>query len=337
MQRLASFDVSRQFLTPRGKLAAQLGFGLFCGAAMVGLRSLIDIWAPTSGPFALIYPTVLLATLYGHWRAGLVALATSFLWAWFFVLPAPKSFFFIDPTDPARVALNAGCALILVVFAEGFRRAAHLTMAEIRERADRRLTLLAELEHRTKNNFALVASMLEIQKRRVSDPEVAGPLQDAVGRIRTFADAYAALAMEQADSANVAMAPYIENVLDSLARAALPDNIRLFREIEAIELPRETAVAIALYLNEAIANAMKYGFPDGRPGTIAVYFHAHGDAWTLTIEDDGVGVDAVPDPTGGLGRNLLAAFAAQARARQESGPILKGYRAEMSTVKVEVA
>ena len=125
MHRLANFDVSRQFLSRRGKIAAQLVFGGLCGAAMIGLRTLIDVWAPGSGPFALIYPTVLLATLYGHWRAGLVALVVGFFWAWFFILPPAGAFVFAEPSDPARVALNAASALIVLVFAEGFRRAAH--------------------------------------------------------------------------------------------------------------------------------------------------------------------------------------------------------------------
>ena len=73
MHRLANFDVSRQFLSAWSKFAAQMIFGILCGAAMIGLRTLYDLWAPTSGPFAMIYPTVLLATLYGHWRAGLAA------------------------------------------------------------------------------------------------------------------------------------------------------------------------------------------------------------------------------------------------------------------------
>ena len=140
MHRLANFDVSRQFLTRKGKVTAQITFGTLCGAAMIGLRSLFDMWAPLSGPFALIYPTVLLSTLYGHWRAGIAAFLVTFLWAWFFVLPLPSSFFFADPTDPPRVMLNGICALIVLVFAEAFRRAAHATMNEIRERADRRLT-----------------------------------------------------------------------------------------------------------------------------------------------------------------------------------------------------
>ncbi len=337
MQRLASFDVSRQFISNRGKIAAQVGFGFVCAAAMVGVRSLFDLWAPVSGPFALTYPTILLATLYGHWRAGLVAWVTTFLWAWYFVLPGVKSFYFVDPTDPARVLLNAACTLILLVFAEAFRRAAHSTMDQIRESADRRLTLLADLEHRTKNNFALVASMLEIQKRRIPQVELHGLLDDAVGRVRTFADAYSALAMEQDREQDVAMQPYLEQMLIRLEGAALPPNVRLFREIDEAMLPREIAVAIGLYLNEAISNAAKYAFPGNRAGTIAVFFHIREDKWRLTIEDDGVGEEAVSHSPHGLGSKLLHAFAAQAGATHHAGPVLNGFRTEMRVAEEELA
>ena len=329
MQRLANFDVSRQFLTRRGKISAQIVFGIVCGTAMIGLRALFDIWAPTSGPFALIYPTILLATLYGHWRAGLATFAVTFTWAWYFVLPGQESFVFVDPTDPARVVLNAICALIVLVFADAFRRAARATVDQISEAADRRLTLLADLEHRTKNNFALVASMLEIQKRRIPQSELHGPLDDAVGRVRTFADAYSALAIEQADRSDVAMKSYLEQLLDRIEAAALPPQVRLFRELEPATLPRESAVAIGLYLNEAVANACKYAFPDDRTGTIAVFFHVRDGNWRLTIEDDGVGMEAGASVTGGLGSNLLRAFAQQAGASHHAGPVLNGFRTEM--------
>ncbi|MFW2351415.1 sensor histidine kinase [Qipengyuania sp.] len=329
MQRLANFDVSRDFLTRRSKIAAQVIFGVLCGGAMIGLRSLFDVWAPVSGPFALIYPTILLATLYGHWQAGAVAFLLTFFWAWFVILPPTQSLLFADPTDPARVLLNAASALVVLIFAEAFRRAAHSTMDEIRERADRRLTLLADLEHRTKNNFALVASMLELQKRRIPQQELHAPLEEAVGRVRTFADAYSALALEQSDQPNVEMKPYLEFLLDRIEGASLSPAVRLFREVEPATLTREEAVAIGLYLNEAVANACKYAFPDGRPGTIAVFFHVRDDGWRFTIEDDGVGDDALVDPDGGLGSQLLAAFASQAGATHHAGPVLNGFRSEM--------
>lgn len=337
MQRLANYDVSRQFVSPGGKLGAQLAFGFLCAVAMVGARALFDIWAPVSGPFALIYPAVLLATLYGHWRAGLVAFLTTFFWAWFFILPEQKSFLFSNPTDPARVVLNAFSALIVLVFAEAFRRAARSAVDQVTESADRRLTLLADLEHRTKNNFALVASMLEIQKRRIPQVELHGALDDAIGRVRTFAEAYSALASEQSNEQDVAMKPYLDQLLTRLEGSALPPRVRMFHEVDEAMLPREIAVAIGLYLNEAVANASKYAFPPERSGTIAVFFHVRNGKWRLTIEDDGVGEDAVSHSPGGIGSKLLHAFAQQAGATHHAGPVLNGFRTEMRVVEEEPA
>ncbi len=337
MQRLAQFDVSRQFLTRRGKVAAQVTFGITCGAAMIGLRALFDLWAPISGPFALIYPAILLATLYGHWRAGVTAFIVTFLWAWIFVLPERYSIFFADPTDGPRVLLNAVCALVVLFFAEGFRRAAHITVEQIREAADRRLTLLAEMEHRTKNNFALVASLLEIHKRRLNRPELDGPIDDAVGRVRTFADAYSDLAGERYEDGDVAMKPYLDHLLDRIEKAALPANVSVYREIEALLLPRETAVAIGLYVNEAIANCAKYAFPDAQPGTVAVFFHVRDGSWHLTVEDDGAGLDAAAGASGGLGSKLMEAFASQAGASHRAGPVLGGFRTELRVSEEELA
>ncbi|QWC55794.1 DUF4118 domain-containing protein [Erythrobacter sp. 3-20A1M] len=334
MHRLAQFDVSRQFQTRRGKKAAQYGFGVMCAGAMIGVRTTVDLIAPSSGPFALIYPTVLLATLYGHLRAGVTAAILTFLWAWYFVLPAPSSFTFTNPTDPGRVVLNAVCCLIVMCFAEAFRRAAHGSLKEIQRSADRRLTLLAELEHRTKNNFALVASMLEFQKRRLSDITLHRPIDDAVGRIRTFADAYSNLAYEQAEHSDVEMELYLDALMNRLEKAAVPSHVRLYREIEPVTLPRETAVAIGLYLNEALSNCLKYAFPDGRSGTIGVFFHVTEGEWRLTVDDNGVGHGAVSDGSGGLGTSLMAAFAQQAGGTHEAAPIVGGFRASLSSSRV---
>ncbi|OCC25092.1 hypothetical protein MB02_05370 [Croceicoccus estronivorus] len=329
MQRLAQFDVSRQFVSRPGKIAAQLVFGCICAIAMIGIRRVFDIWAPTAGPFALIYPTILLATLYGHLLAGLTAFALTFFWAWYAVLPAQYSLDFAEPADAERVVLNALCCMVLVVFSEAFRRAAQSTMEQIQGAADRRLTLLAELEHRTKNNFALVASMLEIQKRRLPDTSLHGPLDDAAGRVRTFADAYSHLASEHWEESEIAIKPYLNALLDRIERAAVPAHVQIYREIDPLTLPGEIAVAIGLYVNEAMANCLKYAFPEERKGTIGVYFHVSDGEWRLTIDDDGAGLDGEAPSDGGLGSNLMRAFAQQAGATHSAGAVEGGYRAEL--------
>lgn len=317
MHRLAHFDISKPFRHARSKIGAQLVFGLVCALAMIGVRSLLDVVAPTSGPFALVYPTVLIATLFGHWRAGLTALLFSFGWAWYFVLEATSSFTFVVPSDPARVAINFAACSILIVFAEAFRRA----VRSYAEKADlelaRRKLLMADLEHRTKNNFALVASLLAIQKRQDTTPGIERALDLAINRIHTFKDAYSNLTLDPDDDSDIDMVEYLSRLTTRVAKASLNENVRVDLQIADVVMPREKAVAIGLFTNEALANCGKYAFADGRPGSVALTLSSlDGDGWQLDIVDDGAGSrSGIPkEEKGGLGRDLFTAFAMQAEA-----------------------
>ena len=110
------------------------------------------------------------------------------------------------------------------------------------------------------------------------------------------------------------MKPYLENLAGRVASAALHDGVDLDCDIADVTLPREIAVAIGLYVNEAIANCGKYAFADGRDGSVEVSLIHDGKAWTATVVDDGAGTSARPNEGGGLGARLLNAFAHQARA-----------------------
>lgn len=324
MYRLAGFDVPRRFSAPRIRFFAQCLFGLGCALAMVGLRSVLDVWAATAGPFALVYIAVLIATLYGHWQAGLVAYVTSFLWAWYFVLPPAYGFGFEMATDPPRVAINAAAVMVMLIFAEAFRRAVDTAISQRDAEIERAAILQQELEHRTKNNFALAASLLEMQKRREQLPEIISALDQAIARIHSFSSAYSHLALQQGEGAMVAMQDYLVDVVDRVTRGAFLDNVRV--EIDAggeeVSMPREVAVAIGLFTNEALTNSAKYAFPDGREGKIKVKFSGGSEDWALAIEDDGVGTSGVAEPSGGIGERLFAAFAQQARAeyKVQAGP-----------------
>ncbi|WP_376100716.1 sensor histidine kinase (plasmid) [Roseomonas sp. CCTCC AB2023176] len=102
---------------------------------------------------------------------------------------------------------------------------------------------------------------------------------------------------------------------------------------EAHPLPTERAVYLGLVLNELVTNALKYAFPEGRPGRIAVSLRCEGETFVLRVEDDGIGLDENGDkdetdtrderPRGGLGTRLLHGLAGQLRgsfARSESEP-----------------
>ena len=319
-KRLAHFDVSSGLASPLLRLSARIAVGVACGAAMIGLRGALHDWTPGIGSFAFVYPLVLLATLYGRWEAGLVAYAISFGWATWHLPGATEAQAVVEQREIGHIVVNAVAALIVLIFAETFRGAVSHERVLREAEIERRAVLLSELEHRTKNNFALVASLLELQKRREPSDLVRSAFDDAIGRVRTFSEAYTHLAGEQGEGVVVEMQPYLERLVARVSSALLPPNVTVTSRFAAASLPRETAVAIGLFANEAMTNCAKYAFPDGRPGVVEIVLAAAEGGWHLTIRDDGVGTGAPPPPNegGGIGSQLLAAFARQAHAKHST-------------------
>lgn len=340
MHRLAKYDISAGIRSRPAQIGAQLLFGLGCGLAMIGLRAALDPIVHTAGPFAMVYPTVLIATLFGHWRAGLVAYILGFGYAWWYLLPANVSMLHLTG-DPARVAINAVSAAVVGVLAEVFRSAVHNAAAARDAEIERRGMLLAELEHRTKNNFSLVASLLELQARRSGDPAVAAALEQATGRVHSFARAYANLADTQGEGSVVEMREYLEDVVERVTRGAFDSNVRVGRSIDACVLPRQVAVAIGLFTNEALTNCAKYAFADGRAGRVDVRFACVGNQWELTIIDDGLGKTATatsPARSVGapaMGAGLMQAFARQALATANELPQEHGHGVRLAGTRAD--
>jgi two-component sensor histidine kinase len=78
------------------------------------------------------------------------------------------------------------------------------------------------------------------------------------------------------------------------------------------------AVPIGLILNEAITNAIKYAFPDGRQGMITIDLHKQPEGtYLLRIKDNGIGMPATFewDKSKSLGFTLMQTMAEQIAAR----------------------
>lgn len=80
---------------------------------------------------------------------------------------------------------------------------------------------------------------------------------------------------------------------------------------------------IDLCLSELVSNVIRYGYPDGKPGTVTLSFSREPERIVIRIEDDGVPFDptayvpaALPTSlaaaeTGGRGIRLVRHFAAE--------------------------
>ena len=77
VRSFAMYDVAEKWKFFTLPLFSQIAFGLICTLSLIMLRMVVNVYSPTAGPFALIYPAIMIATLYGRWQAGLVTLLSS--------------------------------------------------------------------------------------------------------------------------------------------------------------------------------------------------------------------------------------------------------------------
>jgi two-component sensor histidine kinase len=323
--RIGELDLPERLAPYAPVLATQLAFGLTCATAAIALRAVIEGLAPGVGFFAFGFPAILIATLFARWPAGLIAGASHTIFSWYFLVPHRNSFVIADPADANRLLISAFTSVLILAIAELFRQSVRRAAGERdREIADRDL-LLEEFDHRVKNNFALVASLLDMQRRRAGDPATGEALGVALARVESIARAHRHLYRGQSTAADVDMADYMRELCAALSEALfLRGAITLSCDSDHAAIPRDRAVSLGLVLNELVTNAAKHAFEGRETGNITVAFRKHGDGWRLTVADDGKGMPArkPAKKDGGLGQRLVEAFAKQAGGTiaTESGP-----------------
>lgn len=305
--RLTSLDFT-ELAKPVPPVLSQVAFGILCSLVAILLRMLADMWLPGAGPFALTIPLVLVATLFGRWLAGLVCQTIVSLHAWYFVLPIQGSFAFSDPDDGPRVFINLLAGYFVVALAELFRRAMRQALSD-------REALLLELEHRVKNSFMSIASVLRLQMRNAKNPAAQLALQSALGRVESYARAYSFLYRRHDDGGVINMCTYLQELCSALEEAAAPSEITFKCAAADTKLHRDRAIVIGLIVNEVSTNSFKHAF-DGKSGEISVNFSETPKEYRLIVADNGKGI-GVEAPEKGLGLQLIEVLTNQASGRVE--------------------
>jgi PAS domain S-box-containing protein len=189
-----------------------------------------------------------------------------------------------------RVSRLAESRMVQFFFDITERKAAEAKQAE----------LFDELNHRVKNNLAMVSGLLDLQAKQAS-PAARGELAKAAERVRSIADVHAALAGDASGKVgSVDFAAYLEDLVGRLDRSlGLPEGVRLALRAEPAHLPAEAAVPLGMAVNELVTNAVKYAYPSPTAGPIEVALEREGEDLLLSVRDQGVGL-----PTSGGGRGL---------------------------------
>ncbi len=313
-QRLGEYDLVRAFGGRMPRPLIQIGFGLVCFGAAVIARAGLDTVAPGAGPFALLYLAVLISTLYGRLLAGLTTWVAGLLHAWYAILPIVHSFTVEHPEDAPRAMVNGAVALLIVVIASLFRRAVNRAATARDTELDTHQLLMRELEHRTKNNFAMVAGLLNLQRRNTSSEDVRDALAAAAARVSSFSAIHESIYTTSRYSEQIDIRQYLDTLTSQLQAALFPNaRVRVALDCAPSMVARDRALNFGMIVAELVTNASKHAFPDGRAGRISVAYAApEGAPWTLTVTDDGVGRtagDGAERSQSGIGSRLVEAFA----------------------------
>lgn len=175
----------------------------------------------------------------------------------------------------------------------------------IREKA----ILVKEIQHRVANSLQIIASVLMQSARRVQSEEARGYLQSAHHRVMSIAAVQRQLSASEGDK--VVLRDYLAQLGESLSASMIPDPTRLGLRVTVDDsvVPAELSVSLGLIVTELVINALKHAFPEQRQGLIAVDYQSNGTDWTLSVIDDGVGMDTGENaPKAGLGTGIVEAL-----------------------------
>jgi two-component sensor histidine kinase len=151
--------------------------------------------------------------------------------------------------------------------------------------------------------------------KRVQSEETRSHLHDAHHRVMSIAALQRQLTMSTLEDVN--LRAYFTQLCQSLAASMIHDPARLSLEVNADEssVSADVSVSLGLIVTELVINAIKHAFPGDRIGKITVDYHSQGEGWTLSVNDNGVGVPAaVEHVKPGLGTSIVAALAAKLEA-----------------------
>jgi two-component sensor histidine kinase len=186
---------------------------------------------------------------------------------------------------------------------------------ELREAVSHRETLLLEVNHRVKNNLQVVASLLNLQAARLRNTEARSAFATARDRVRALSTLHRHL-YTQAEATRIELKAFLTELATTLftTMGETPgERINLAIEAPTLLLGSDQAVPLTLLATEALSNALKFAFPDDRPGNVWLDLEVADGEARLRVCDDGVGIGnaaADPDSTG-LGTQLIGAFARQ--------------------------
>jgi two-component sensor histidine kinase len=179
--------------------------------------------------------------------------------------------------------------------------------------------LSKESDHRFLNSLQMIVSLLSLQSRASTNPDVASQLAVAANRVSTIERVHRRLHYLDGVQ-SIAFKRYLEDLCrDFSAMMASEERPEVVIAVEGIEvnLPTVTAIPLGFIVNELMTNAAKYG-----SGRITIRLEPKSEAgYALSVSNDGPPLPDELDPAAcdGLGMRIIRSLVERIGGELQTG------------------
>lgn len=158
----------------------------------------------------------------------------------------------------------------------------------ISKKEQEKAILLKELNHRTKNNLQMISSLLNLQSNKLAGHPAKEAILSGKHRVDALSLVHRKLYQDGVDS-KIKIKDYIEElVLDLFYGYDVNFSPKL--SIDNVSIHIDTAVPLALIINELIINALKYAYIDIKNPELEITINEKKNNYlSIDIKDNGIG------------------------------------------------
>lgn len=303
----------------------EIGVGVLSALIFLAVRVALIPFAGDRAPYSFVFLGIVISAVIAGWRSGAVTLIAGQILAWT-VIASRASNLAVNAGDRwgGLVIASFSQAVMLLIIALYQREVARNALER-----ERRMELLdqarREIDHRAKNNYQTVLSLVELQAARATDPEIQTALRQVSDRIAAISVATEHLAIRGEDLSTVKLRDHLCGLCAQLERGLARGEVRVECDVSDVVASADTAIQLAIIVNELVTNALKHAFTDGRQGIVRVQSKTMGRGLELEVSDNGCGMDELSAAAGsGLGRKLVDNFARHLNAKHDVSSTAQG-------------
>ncbi len=170
-------------------------------------------------------------------------------------------------------------------------------------------TLLHELQHRAKNSFTLISSMIMLEESGADEKSCKGSLSRLNRRIMAISDMYELLHKKESIN-QIRLDEYLVELVKLIENSDPSQKI----DIETIPVIAnlDVALPIGICVVELVTNAIKYAYQDRDSGIILFKIDNKKGSLVICVYDEGVGYElSSTNQSGTSGLSLIQAFVHQ--------------------------